>query len=110
MSDATTSFPLLVAIGVVFGPLKPGRTQGRFELAQVLGQFRRPTHALARLVRVFEAEGFGMQGLPREFNERTVMIVSAMGRIICAVADQRMSGVGGLRADLMLPARLQPES
>jgi len=87
-----------------------GGAQGGFELTKVFGQFSGPGHAPTGLVRVFEAEGFGVQGLPREINGRVGKVRPAIGRVIRAVTDQGKSGVGSLDADLMFPSGFQPES
>src|ERR1019366_1971510 len=89
--------------------LESGGTQGGVELAKVFGQFGCPSHAPAGLVRVFEAEDFGVQGLTRKINGRVGVVRSAIGRVIRAVADQGKSGVGSLDADLMFATGFQPE-
>ena len=83
-------------------------TQGSLKLAKVFGQFCRPGHALAGLVRVFEAKDFGVQSLTREINGRVGVVRSPIGRVVGAVADQGESGVGSLDADLMFSTGLQP--
>src|ERR1035441_2746856 len=78
---------------------EPPGAQVAFQLAKVFGQFRGPLHALAGLVRMFEGEDLCMQGLAREINTRAGFIRPANSRVICAVADQRESGIGSLNTD-----------
>src|SRR3989442_9842278 len=87
--------------GTLLASLEPGRAQCGVELAKVFRQFGGPGHARTGLVRVFEAENFGVQGLTREIYGRVCVILAAIGGVIRAIADQGQSGVGSLDANLM---------
>ena len=94
---------------VAAGFLESAGTQGGFELAQVFGQFRRPGHAPCRAVPGVRGSGL-RRARPDAGNRWAAGVVpSAIFRVIRAVADQRQPGVGGLDADLMFAAGLQPE-
>src|SRR5437660_3785093 len=95
--------------GTLLAFLEPGGAQCGVELAKVFRQFGGPGHARAGLVRVFEAENFGVQGLTREIDGRVCVVLAAIGGVIGAVADQGESGVGGLDANLMFSTGFQPE-
>src|SRR5437899_2959697 len=87
----------------------PGGAQCGVELPKVFGQFGSPGHARTGLVRVLEAENFGVQSLTREIDGRVCVVPAAIGRVIRAVAEQGESRVGSLDTNLMFSTGFQPE-
>jgi len=89
--------------------LESSEAQGSLKLAKVFGKIRGPAHARARLVWMFEAEDFCVQGLPRERDARAGGLGSPTIRIISAVSNQGKSGMGSLGANLMFSASFQSQ-